>query len=122
MIQSPQKQKRPRRLARIKINLVKQAFDNLVSYTMQNDELIQNGVSATALRVKCSNWRKLLNYLHEAPDTPQREEAEEILSELGLVYVDGNFNARTFYREDNLPEHLLANNEYEKHCRKFSKW
>ena len=87
---------RNRRPALINTETASEKFNDL--YFALDDNSV--GLSATSLSRSCGTWRKINRYLNMPTTSPERQEAESVLSYLGITYKRGLFNSRTF----NLPD------------------
>ena len=87
---------RNRRPALINTETASEKFNAL--YNALEDKAA--GLSATALSRSCGTWRKINRYLNMPTTSIERQEAEAVLSYLGITYKRGLFNSRTF----NLPD------------------
>lgn len=94
------KPRKPRAKSPLRAFQLQVTWDNCIN-TRRGDGLtlvdqIPSTLTSTELRSASNGWRKLLSYLNEPPETPQRIEAEQMLREMGLLYTSGEFNSRTF--------------------------
>lgn len=89
------KPRKPRAKSPLQADALQETWNAVMNARYGEDDTVGATLTATELGRASNPWRKLLSYLRETPTHPGRIEAEEMLKELGLIHVLGEFNSRT---------------------------
>lgn len=73
------------------------AITKLLPAVREGGPLFKGSAKANDLREFSRSWRVLITSLKRAKESPERMLAESLLSELEVIYKDGENNSRTFY-------------------------